>query len=34
MGGTRRKATPRVAQEGVPVRSGMKGKVYLREEEE
>ena len=34
MGGTRRKAVPRVAQEGGPVRPGVKGKVYLREEEE
>ena len=34
MGGTRRKVAPRVAQEGGPVRSGVKGKVCLREEEE
>ena len=34
MRGTRRKATPRVAQEGGPVRPRMKGKIYLREEEE
>jgi hypothetical protein len=34
VGGTRRKPAPRVAQEGGPVRPGVKGKVYLREEEE
>ena len=34
VGKTRRKAVPRVAQEGGPVRPRMKGKVYLREEEE
>lgn len=34
VGGTRRKPTPRVAHEGGPVRPGVKGKVYLREEEE
>ena len=34
VGGMRRKPAPRVAQEGGPVRPGVKGKVYLREEEE
>ena len=34
VGGMRRKPTPRVAQEGGLVRPGVKGKVYLREEEE
>ena len=30
----RRKATPRVTREGGPVRPGVKGKIYLHEEEE
>jgi hypothetical protein len=34
VGGMRRKPTPIVAKEGGPVRPGMKGKAYLREEEE
>jgi hypothetical protein len=34
VGGMRRKPAPRVAQEGGPVRPRVKGKVYLREEEE
>jgi len=34
VGGMRRRPAPRVAQEGGLVRPGVKGKVYLHEEEE
>lgn len=34
VGGMRRRQAPRVFEEGGPVRPGVKGKVYLREEEE